>query len=165
MKRFHFPPEKIRQWREKQVAIEEIALERLYSERALIEARSDLLEREGRESAALVTTATAVHQFELQALDAFRRHVLSERAAIARLLADCDVRISAQQQKLTEARRKAELLNKLKERKWRTWNTELSREIENQAGEIFLAKWSAERRRALSPRVPEASAPLPRSGN
>lgn len=153
MKRFHFPLERIRQWREKQVSIEEIQLERLFSEQSLIEQRRALLEREGQDSAALVTTKKAMNHFELQAIDAFRRHVIAQRKVIAALLSECDRRIQEQQTKLTEARRKAELLNKLKDRKWKAWNNELSREIEAQAGEIFLAKWSSERRLASASRA------------
>ena len=161
MKRFHFPPERIRQWREKQVAIEEIALERLFSERSLLGHRLALLEKEGQESASLVTTQHAMDYFELQAMDSFRRHVLAQRTVIRGLMAECDTRIEQQRAKVTEARRKAELLNKLKDRKWKAWNAELAKEIENQAGEIFLAKWSAERRRALSPPVRGADGPPP----
>jgi flagellar export protein FliJ len=141
LKRFHFGLERVRQWREKQVTIEEIQLERLFSERKLIEQRLALLEREAQESAALVMAQRALEVYELHAVDAFRRYVVAERAVIAARIADCDRRIAAQQQKLVEARRKSELLNKLKERRWNHWNTELSKEIEAQAGEMFLAKW------------------------
>ncbi len=146
MKRFHFSLERIRQWREKQVALEEARLEQLYSEKALVEQRLALLEKEGRESAALVTCSHSLQSVELQAVDAFRRYVVAQREVIANLLTDCDGRIAAQRGKLVEAKRKAELLDKLKDRKWQAWNTELAREIETQAGELFLAKWSGERR-------------------
>ena len=146
MKRFHFRLERIRQWREKQVALEEARLEQLYSGKTLVEQRLALLEKEGRESAALVTCSNSMRSVELQAVDTFRRYVVAQRAVIANLLADCEGRIAAQRSKLVEARRKLELLDKLKDRKWQAWNIELAREIETQAGELFLAKWSAERR-------------------
>ena len=114
-----------------------------------------------RAPASLVTTQHAMDYFELQAMDSFRRHVLAQRTVIRGLMAECDTRIEQQRAKVTEARRKAELLNKLKDRKWKAWNAELAKEIENQAGEIFLAKWSAERRRALSPPVRGADGPPP----
>ena len=146
MKRFHFSLERIRQWREKQVALEKARLEQLHSEKTLVEQRLALLEKEGRESAALMTSAHSLRSVELQAIDAFRRYVGVQRSVIANLLVDCDSRIAAQRGKLMEARRKAELLDKLKDRKWRAWNIELTREIETQAAELFLAKWSGERR-------------------
>jgi hypothetical protein len=44
--------------------------------------------------------------------------------------------------KRQRSRRRVELLDKLREKRWTAWNTELAREIEAQAGEAYLAKWS-----------------------
>ena len=145
MKKFTFRLERVREWREKQLAIEEARLERLYSERVLVEQSLALLEQEARESEAIVNRKTAVEAFELQAADGFRRYVIAQRAVFAAKLAGWDVRIAEQRQQLMETRRKFELLGKLKDKQWKTWNTDLAREMEIQAGEIFLAKWGAER--------------------
>jgi flagellar export protein FliJ len=146
VKKFSFTLERVRQWREKQLAVEEARLQQLFSEKSLVEQRRALLEKEGQESAALVTRAASIQATELQAISAFRRYVIAQRSAIAAQLAECDRRIAEQQGKLLEARRKSELLARLKEKKWKMWNAELAREIETQAGEIFLAKWNGERR-------------------
>ena len=146
MKRFEFGPERVRQWREEQVIAEEARLEQLFSEKSLTEQRLVVLEQEARESAAVVNRAVAADPVELRAIDAFRRFAIGQRQVIAGLIADCDRRIADQRQKLMEARRRAELLNRLKDRRWKTWNADLSREIENQAGELFLAKWTSSRR-------------------
>jgi flagellar export protein FliJ len=146
VKKFSFTLERVRQWREKQLAVEEARLQQLFSEKSLVEQRRALLEKEGQESASLVTRAASIQANELQAIDAFRRYVIAQRSAIRTLLTECDRRIAEQQGKLMEARRKSELLARLKEKKWKTWNAELAREIETQAGEIFLAKWNSQRR-------------------
>jgi flagellar biosynthesis chaperone FliJ len=144
MKKFAFRLERVREWREKQLAMEEARLEQLYSEKVLVEQSLALLEREGRDSAAIVKRKTALEAFELQAADVFSRYVIAQRAVFAGKLAGCDRRIAEQRQRLIEARRKFELLGKLKDKQWKTWNAELAREIEIQAGEIYLAKWGAE---------------------
>ncbi len=144
MKKFDFPLERVRQWREKQLTLEEAKLQQLFSEKSLIEQRRELLEHEAEESAATVLRAKAMESAELQAIDAFRRHVVAQRGVIASLIAQCETRIVAQRVQLTEARRRCELLNKLKQKNLKAWTAEFSKEIEAQAGEIYLAKWSNE---------------------
>ena len=146
MKRFEFTLELIRQYREEQLAIEKIRLERLSAEKSLIEQSRALLEREAAESAAIVSRASSVDAIELQAVDAFRRHAIAQRIVFAKRLAGCDRRIEAQQRQLLEARRRCELLARLKDRKLKAWNEEFARELELQAGESYLAKWNAGQR-------------------
>lgn len=141
MKRFDFPLDRVRQWREKQIAIEDAELEKLFSKRRLLEQSLDLLETEAAESARAVALAPSVSAMELQSVDAFRRYAASQRILIARNIASCDAEIAAQQQKVREAHRRFELLDKLRQRKLTAWTAELNREIEAEAGEAFLAKW------------------------
>jgi flagellar export protein FliJ len=147
MKTFTFSLERVRQWREKQVTLEEAELQRLFSERSLLEERRKVLEQEARESATAVVRAKAIEALELQAIDAFHRYVVAQRAAIAAALEQCDQRIDAQRTKLLEAQRRFELLEKLKERKLKAWTAAFAREIEAQAGDLFLAKWSNQQSR------------------
>lgn len=145
MKKFTFPLERVRQWREKQFALEEAHLQRLFSEKTLVEERRTLLEREGQESLAKVVRAAAVEASDLQAMDAFRRYVAAQRIVIAATLVECDRKISEQHLKLIEARRNFELLTKLKAKRRKAWSGELDRDIEAQAGEAYLAKWNQKR--------------------
>jgi hypothetical protein len=142
VKAFHFQLERVRAWREKQLAIEEAQLERLFSERALTEERRRLLDREAHDCSSAVCRAAAIDAVQLHALDAFRRFAAQQQKALAQSLISCDQRIAQQQQRIVEARRRLELLDKLKERRLVAWNIGLARELEMQAGEIYLAKWS-----------------------
>ncbi len=141
MKKFTFTLERVRQWREKQIAMEQARLEKLFSERGLLESRRAMLEQEANASASLVHSNTAIAASELQAIDAFRRHVISQRRVIAAGIAEVDQRIAGQQRNLMEARRRFELLDTLKEKKLTQWNADFAREIEIQAGELHLARW------------------------
>ncbi len=145
MKKFTFTLERVRQWRENQVAIEQARVDELISQKSLVESRRLLLEREANDSAALVNRTTA-GATELRAIDAFRRYVIQQRSVLAASAADFEKRISEQRIKLMEARRRFELLDKLKEKKLTEWNRELAREIELQASELFLAKWLSSQR-------------------
>lgn len=140
MKKFTFPLERVREWREKQITVEQARLERLLSEKSLIECRRDTLERESRENAAAIAHSASVTSEQLEALDTFHRYVVSQRGVIAPMLADYERRISEQRTRLMEARRRFELLDKLREKKWNLWSADLSREIDAAASEAFLAK-------------------------
>ena len=142
MKKFSFSLDRVREWREKQFALEEARLQQLFGERAGIQARSQSLNRESDESNRAVAYAPSVAAADLSALDAFRRYAVRERTRIQAALSDCGRRIIEQQKRVMEARRRLELLDKLREKRWTAWNTELAREIETQAGEAYLAKWS-----------------------
>ena len=144
MKRFVFTLERVREWRQKQFAIEEAKLERLFSELGAIQAARVNVDEEQRRNDESVITAAGVTSLELRALDEFRRFARSERERLMRLEIDCGKRIAEQQALILEARRRCELLDRLKERKLRGWTAEFDREIEAQAAEAYLAKWNAE---------------------
>lgn len=145
MKRFHFGLERVRQWRDKQVALEEARLERLFAEKAMLEDQRTNLKREALESATAVKSARSITAAELARADDFNRYVIAQRAVLAAKLSNCDSRIAQQQRTVMEARRQFELLEKLKSNQWQKWNTELNREIEAEAGDLYLAKWSTSR--------------------
>lgn len=145
MKRFDFPLERVREWREKQVAVEEAKLERLFRELEAITAARAELEAEQARNEQMVVQSAGVTASDLQALDGFRRYVKAERARIENLRADCNKRIEEQRAAILEARRRYELLARLKQRSLRLWTAEMNRELEANAAEAYLAKWNAER--------------------
>jgi flagellar export protein FliJ len=148
MKKFDFRLERVRQWREKQISIEEARLERLFAESAAIHSRIAELEREQQRNEASVTRATGVEAVELEAIDAFRRHAKIQRRLLAEQQAGCARRIETQRAALMEARRKFELLNQLKQRKLHLWTAEFDRDLEAQAAESYLARWNAAMKRS-----------------
>ena len=145
MKRFQFPLERVREWREKQVAVEEAKLQRLFREMSAIsDARAELdAELEGNEQ--MLLHDPGVSALDLRALDAFRRYAKAERARIENLRADCARRIEEQRAAIMEARRRYQLLDRLKQRNLRLWTADMNRELEANAAEAYLAKWNAER--------------------
>ena len=145
MKRFDFPLERVREWREKQLAVEEAKLERLFAELGAIAAARVELDAEQARNEQMVVQSSGVTASDLQALDGFRRYVKAERARIENLRADCDKRIKEQRAAILEARRRYELLARLKQRSLRLWTAGMNRELEASAAEAYLAKWNAER--------------------
>ncbi len=139
MKRFHFPLQTALRWRNERAQAEEMKLERLIAERQAHEkALTTLLDRRARAERS-VLDAPYIEAADLCALDAFRWQASAESVRIRARAAACDVRIAAQRGALVEARRQARLLENLREKRLREWNHSFDAELEQNAGELFLA--------------------------
>ena len=147
MKRFTFPLSRVLDWKHTQASIEEIKLERLHAELCAIDAREALLKEERAKSEKALLAGPVATGFELAALDAFQRYTEAERTRIARARADCGRRIAAQLAVVNGKRRDVRLLEKLKERRLKTWQAKLGRETDRYADEVYLAMWAARRDR------------------
>jgi flagellar export protein FliJ len=141
MKKFHFPLGRVIDWREAQARIEESKLEALYAERRAIDSQKSALtlEREAAENAVVERGATGS---DLARLGEFHRFTVAEHTRLEKRRDDCGQRIAAQIQAVTEKRRDARLLERLKQQKLSAWNREFSREIDAQADEAYLARWN-----------------------
>ncbi len=126
---------------ELQARIEETKLEQLHGEIRGIEARQAELNGQRTESEKALLDAPSVTGLQLAELDVFQRFSIAENARLERRRVECGQRIAAQIQLVAEKRRDVRLLERLKEQRLKTWNTELGREIDAQADEAHLAKW------------------------
>jgi flagellar export protein FliJ len=145
MKKFIFPLDRVMEWRRTQAKVEEARLEKLYVEERAIDAREEALREECSRAEQSLLTATNATGFELAALDRFKRYTAAERARLGRDRAECRKKIASQSQVVSAKRRDVRLLERLKEKKFDAWTKELAREIEREAGEAYLRKWSAGR--------------------
>jgi flagellar export protein FliJ len=142
VKKFHFPLERVREWRETQARLEEAKLEKLNEERRAVEERMIELEREKSENETAVLGGESTDALALRALDEYRRFAKFRRSTLAREREDADAKAAAQRSRIIEAQRRVRLLEKLKARKAKLWHVSLDKEIEEQAAEAFLAKWN-----------------------
>jgi flagellar export protein FliJ len=142
MKKFTFPLSRVSDWKHAQARSEEIKLGRLLAELRAIGAREALLKRERGEAERALLAVPVASGFELAALDAFQRYTEAERIRIAHARADCARRIAAQLEVVNGKRREVRLIENLKERRLKTWQAELGREIDREADEAYLAKWN-----------------------
>ncbi|HTP86137.1 MAG TPA: hypothetical protein VMJ34_04285 [Bryobacteraceae bacterium] len=139
MKRFTFPLETARRWRERQEELEEVRLQALFVERRGIEDRAESLatELEGEHRRIEDCSFDAV---ELARLDAFRGWATRERERLRRAAADCERRIEAQRAALLEARRRFQLVDRLREKSLLGWLRANAKEQEDLAAELYLAR-------------------------
>ena len=143
MKRFEFSLDRAMEWRRLQARIEESKLERLHSEMRDFGQQIETLASQ-RDSAGrtLISTGEATG-LELTLLDAFRQAADAELTRLERSKTDCRQRVEAQAWAVGEKRRDVRLLAKLKERKFQSWRVAANREIDQQAEEAYLARWTA----------------------
>jgi len=140
MKRFEYPLERVRRWRREQADIEELRLRQLLAElRATEESCERVRTERERAEAALLSKQTTSGQ-ELSLLDSFRRHTLLQRRMLEELCRAQKGKIAAQRDRVIEARRRFELMERLYQKAYLEWQAAFNKEQEDLASELFLAK-------------------------
>src|SRR5271169_5724190 len=142
MKRFHFPLDRVRRWRAEQATLEELKLEQLVDHLTRLR-----LEKRGIESARTLSEQEVLGQpsieaTELQSLDAYRLHTRNQIRDIENREREAGAAVARQIERVIEARRQAELIERLKQKAFNEWQTASDREQENLAGELYLAKFA-----------------------
>ena len=141
MKRFHFSLERVREWRRLQLETEQERLEQLIRERQALMKERESLESCLAEAESAVWTGAATDAFELRALDEFRLYIASEQRKLAQRMTVCDRKIAEQRERVIEERRRAALLDRLRDRRRAEWQKDFDKELEALAAESYLANW------------------------
>jgi len=139
VKRFWFPLETARRWRERQADMEEARLQALFAEKQAIERRMAALADELQAEHRRIEDRTCDAR-ELAMLDEFRTWVNREKHRLIAVRAECERRIAAQQAALVEARRRFQLVDRLKEKALIEWHAANAKEQEDLAAELYLAR-------------------------
>src|SRR5690349_2246185 len=133
MKRFEFRLERVVAWREEQMAVEEAQLHQLQAESASLDARRLALDAEQAAAARALVRAATMTAEDLYREDGSRRYAARERERIAAQKTETERRIVDQRKRVLEARKKVELLNRLRAKRQASWIVEFDRELEQQA--------------------------------
>lgn len=145
MKKFEFRLEQVRRWRESERDKEEARLQALFAALNQLErARVELGNAAARAEQAVRPRPDAPLPpvQELQALDSYRGYVRRECQRLASLRSPLEARIATQRRALTEAQRKVEILDLLREEKLEEWKKELDKEQEDLVAELVVARWA-----------------------
>jgi hypothetical protein len=140
MKRFRFPLERVRRWRSEQLGVEELKLQQVRAERqalasAKTQVQNDLAKTEGE-----VLSQPSLEALDLQSLDSFRHYIRGRVRDIENREQQMEEKVVAQRQRVIEARRQFELLDRLHQKALTEWRTAADTEQETLAAEMFLAK-------------------------
>ncbi|MEQ1947280.1 MAG: hypothetical protein ABL995_08825 [Bryobacteraceae bacterium] len=141
MKRFSFPLERVLEWRRTQQRLEEIKLEGIHSELRLIDAENTAIKGQWGALHKLPVTG-GFTSLELAARDQFRRHLTLEQKRLTQARRAVEARLSTQLTALAKKRRDVLLLEKIRTRRWEEWSRALTNEIDLQAAEAALRKWT-----------------------
>ncbi|HTS31738.1 MAG TPA: hypothetical protein VMH81_37975 [Bryobacteraceae bacterium] len=141
MKAFHFPLQKVLDWRRTQLELEEMRFRQQSAALAGLDRASTQLAAAGSTAERQVRAWKPVAGSELSALGSYRLHVKLKETELARSRAECRQELGRRESAMLEARRRLRLLERLKERRLAEWCRERDRELEDLASEAYLAKW------------------------
>jgi flagellar export protein FliJ len=142
MTAFRFRLEKVLQWRRKQLELEEAKYQQCVREVAELEADRSRVEAAGIGAETQVRAWSPVTGNDLAALASYRKYVAVQEQQIAVRYADARKRADEQQKAMFEARRRCQLLERLRERRMAEWQAAADKELEQLAAESHLARLS-----------------------
>lgn len=140
MKKFSFPLDRVLSWRHSQTRLEEAALARLNAELQALDLRCAALHRSVQDAGTKLLAAPSATPAEIGALEHFRNSSSAQSRYLLQSRRSLEQRVAQQTQALLERRRDAQLLEQLRERRFRSWKACMTKEIDQQAEESFLAR-------------------------
>jgi hypothetical protein len=140
MKRFNFPLDRVRRWRQEQVNVEELKLQQLRAELERLAVSKRLIQDELSKMQRQVLGQASIQSNELAALDSYRIYIRGRIRGLENREWERGTKLIEQRAKVIEARRRFELLEQLRKKSLGTWKTALDKEQEDLAAELFLAR-------------------------
>jgi flagellar export protein FliJ len=141
MKSFRFPLQRVLDWRALHLRRQEEKLGALQQKLALLQHRENALTAVQLKSELGLLGLPTIDGSDLQALAAFQLRIQRERASLQAGCAECEAQIAEQRKQLLKVRRDYRVLEKLKEKRWRTWIYLSDHEVENIAAESYTSTW------------------------
>jgi hypothetical protein len=142
MKRFDFPLERVRRWRREQASLEELKLQQFRTEMASLQAAQRQIEADRVDAEQKVLTQLYIDSLQLESLDSFRQFTAGKVRHLESRKQQWEAKIQEQLNRVIEARRKFELLERLQKSALDEWQAAVNKEQEELAAELFLAKSS-----------------------
>jgi flagellar export protein FliJ len=146
LKRFDFPLDKVRRWRRDQAELEEIQLQKLFSELRAIESERQQMQAEGDTATIEIRSLPDALPQDYVNLESFHHYVRGRLLQIEEKRRLHQVKVEEQRRTLLDAQRQFELLESLRRKALVTWKAEEAKEQEDLAAELYLAKRLRENR-------------------
>jgi hypothetical protein len=141
MKKFSFPLDRVLAWRRTQQRLEEMTMERIHMELLALDNQRAALDTEW-DALRLLPAPGGFTSLELAARDQFRLHLTAEKSRLAEARRAVELRLSKQMETLTIKRRDVLLLEKVRKRRADEWTRQLANELDLQAAESALNRWT-----------------------
>ncbi len=146
MKKFSFPLDRVLSWRQTQVRLEEAALARLNAELQKLRLRIAAMGESVVEAQSKFLGMRSAVPIEIAALEHFRGSTVAQTLHLQREAQALEAKIAHQSEVLVGIRRAAQLLERLRAQRHAEWTGAAAKEIEQQAEESYLARFSREAR-------------------
>jgi flagellar export protein FliJ len=141
MKSFHFPLQRVLEWRALQVRTEEEKLSTIQNKLAEVLHRENALVVAQLSSEMNLLRQPSVEGSEFRALAAFQLRIRNQRISLLASRRKYETEIAEQRKRLLKARKDCKTLENLKDRRKRTWTYLGDRELENTAAESYISNW------------------------
>lgn len=139
MKSFRFHLERVLEWRRTQLELEQARFEQQAKEVLQLDGERANMEAAGIRSEIETRAWHPLEGRDLAALAAFRRHVAAREKEIDARREEARHRLGSRKAAMIEARRRCELLERLKQRRREEWQAVADRELEQLAAESYVA--------------------------
>jgi hypothetical protein len=145
MKPFHFPLQRVLDWREQQFQMLQLRREAAEAEVAATDARLVQVGLAVRHAEQFVTAESTIDAAVLAGFSAFRGRMKTMDAQLRSERSAAEARRLAVIQECVIARRRCRLLEKLRDRRREEHEQAINRELEEIASELTLARWQPNR--------------------
>ena len=142
MKSFHFPLQRVLEYREVQMRTEEEKLSTIQNQLAEVLHRENALTAAQLNAEMKLLGRALVEATEFRALSAFQLRIRSEKISLLAARTNLETQIAEQRKRLLKVRKDCKILENLKDRRKKAWTYLSDREIENTAAESYISNWA-----------------------
>jgi flagellar export protein FliJ len=142
MKAFHFPLQRVLEYRALQMRTEEEKLATIQNKLAEVLHRENALTAAQLNAEMNLLGRAVVEASEFRALSAFQLRIRSERVSLVAARTNLETQIAEQRKRLLKVRKDCKILENLKDRRKKAWTYLSDREIENIAAESYISNWA-----------------------
>ena len=142
MKKFTFPLDRVLSWRQSKVRLEEAKLAQMNGALLTLQRRITALVQSVSDAQTKFLGIQSAFSPEIGALEHFRTSAFAQAQHLQRDARALEAKIAHQAQVLVGLRRDAQLLERLREQRLAQWQKVVAKEVEQQAEESYLARFS-----------------------
>ncbi len=144
MKKFSFPLEKLRLWKQRQFEAEVVRLGQYQAEQESLRLKRLALLREEQLVLQAVRELPAPSAEGMQAADNFRHWCVRESARLDADEREAARRVASQKEVVLDSRRGVEALQHLKDRRFAEWKNGVEKETEALVADLVAARWATQ---------------------
>jgi flagellar export protein FliJ len=141
MKKFSFPLDKLRNYRQMRFQQEEARLQRMLAEIQFLEQQRQALLAEEQRAVDRVRELSVIPVEDLVSLDLFRQWSEHERSRMKAAVSELRQQVERQRAVVVQSKRELEMLAHLRDRSQMAWRRAADQELESNVAELVTSRW------------------------